>query len=92
MKLKCFHCSKPRCIFSAKKDTAYNAATKLLQQKLESIDFRYLCGDLIFDDDHPVGQVITQRQQLNCKSNVERAYCNHIERTLEVKDVCIHCG
>ena len=90
--VKCFHCRKPRCIFSAKKDTTYDAATKSLQQKLESIDFRYSCGDLFFDDYHPIGQVITQRQELNCESKAERAYYNHIKRALKVKDVCIHCG
>ncbi|KAL7552225.1 hypothetical protein ACHAWF_016995 [Thalassiosira exigua] len=90
--VKCFNCGKPRCIFATKKDDAYNEAAEALERKLESISFRYSCGDLIFDDDHPVGKVITQRQQLTCESKVERAYYNHDERALKVDDVCIHCG
>ncbi len=74
-----------------KKDNAYNKAAKALQQKLESISFRFLCGDLIFDDGHPIGKVITQRQQLTCESKIERAYYNHKERALKLEDVCIHC-
>lgn len=63
-----------------------------LQQKLEAIDFRYSCGDLVFDDDHPVSKVIGQRQNLTCESAVEKAYFNHKERALKLQDVCIHCG
>jgi hypothetical protein len=88
----CFHCNKQRCIFSREKGPEYKDAAVALQQKLESIDFRYSCGDLIFADNSAVGQVITQRQQLTCESRIEKAYYNTDERALDLTDICIHCG
>jgi hypothetical protein len=62
------------------------------QQKLESVSGRFSCGDLLFDDDHPLSKVIVQKQSLTCESQIEKAYYNKIERALKLKDLCIYCG
>ena len=59
---------------------------------MEGLDFRYSCGNLVFEDDHPVSKVLAQRQALNCKSRTENAYYNLEERALKLPDICIHCG
>ena len=80
--------------FSREKDsTESRDAAIAWQNKLESIDQRYSCGDLLFDDGHPVANIITQQQQLTCESPIEKAYYyNHAERALKLVDICIHCG
>ena len=91
--MRCYFCNKYRCFFSREKDSPeYREAVIAWQQKLESIDHRYSCGDLLFDDDHPVANIIAQRQQLTCESQIEKAYYNHAERALKLVDICIHCG
>ena len=91
--MKCYFCNKSRCFFSREKDSEeYHDAAIAWHQKLESIDHRYSCGDLIFDDDHPVASTITQRQQLTCQYKIEKAYYNNAERGLKLDDICIHCG
>ena len=59
---------------------------------MKSISFRYSCGDLVFDDDHPVSTVLGQRQAITCGSTIEKAYYNSKERALKLSDICIHCG
>ena len=88
----CFHCNKPRCIFSHEVNTEYFEAAKILRRTMESIS-GYSCGDLIFnDDDDPVSEVLAQRQNLTCKSKVEIAYYNVEGRKFETVPVCIYCG
>ena len=64
----CYHCNKARCFFSREINAEYEDAIKLWQQKMEAIDFRYSCGDLVFEDDHPVSKVLAQCQVLSCES------------------------
>eukprot|EP00956_Cyclotella_meneghiniana_P041453 scaffold227870_cov37-Cyclotella_meneghiniana.AAC.2 len=88
----CFHCNKPRCIFSRELDDEYYAAAKVLKRTMESIS-GYSCGDLIFDDNDPISDVLAQRQNLTCESKVETAYYNVDGRSSFVTvPVCIHCG
>ena len=89
----CYFCAKPRCIFACEKQSdEYRNAAKAWQQKLESIGERYLCGDLVFNDNEPTTMIITQRQQLTCQSRIETAYYNCIDRAVKLDDICIHCG
>ena len=87
----CFHCNKPRCIFSKELNTVYYQVSKVLKQRIESIS-GYSCGDLLFDDAHEISNVIAQRQQLTCESRVEVAYYNVDGRSFKTTPVCIHCG
>jgi hypothetical protein len=87
----CFHCMKRRCIFTVT-DADFSAARVALHQKLESVSGRYSCGDLLFDDSHPLSKVIVQKQSLTCESPIEKGYYNKQGRALSLKDVCIHCG
>ena len=88
----CYHCSKPRCFFSQSKNDEYRVAAKTLHANLEIISFRYSCGDLVFEDRHPVSNVIGQRQSLTCESQIEKSYYNLDERSLKLPDICIYCG
>ncbi len=63
-----------------------------LQQKLESVSHRYLCGDLLFDDNHHLSTILAQRKNLNCTSPIEKAYFKNSERRLKLKSICFHCG
>ena len=58
---------------------------------MESIS-GYSCGDLIFNDDDPISEVLAQRQNLTCESKVETAYYNVLGRKFETVLVCIYCG
>eukprot|EP00979_Chaetoceros_neogracilis_P001859 scaffold340_cov190-Chaetoceros_neogracile.AAC.7 len=87
----CFHCAKRRCVYTGVEQD-YLAARVAFQQKLESVSGRFSCGDLLFDDDHPLSKVIVQKQSLTCESQIEKAYYNKIERALKLKDLCIYCG
>ena len=87
----CYDCGKRRCMFSRKKDERYNEAVKRLQQKLESIDFRYTCGDLVSDDD-PLSDVLAQRQNMRCSTPMESAYYMNKDRDFKGQDVCYYCG
>ena len=58
---------------------------------MESISFRYSCGDLVFDDDHLVSKVLGKRVSLTCESPVEKAYYNDKGWALKLPDICIHC-
>ena len=89
--LKCYHCAKPRCIYSPV-DATYNAATTALQQKMESVSNRFSCGDLLFEDSHHLSKVLVQQQALTCESRIEKGYFNHKDRKLKLPDICIHCG
>ena len=44
----CYHCNKAHCFFAQEINAEYEDAIKLWQQKMEAIDFRYSCGDLVF--------------------------------------------
>ena len=60
--------------------------------KMESISFRYSCGDFVFDDDHLVSKVLGQRVLLPCESPVEKACYNGKGQALKLPDICIHCA
>ena len=87
----CFHCNKPRCMFSHDVNPEYFEAAKVLKRTMESIS-GYSCGDLIFNDDDPISEVLAQRQNLTCESKVETAYYNVLGRKFETVPVCIYCG
>ncbi len=87
----CFHCGKRRCIYSPT-DDGYIAAITALHQKLESVSGCYSCGDLLFDDGHPLSRVIVQKQNLTCETPIERGYYDNKERSLKLKPICICCG
>ncbi|KAL7550297.1 hypothetical protein ACHAWF_013536 [Thalassiosira exigua] len=87
----CYNCGKRRCIYSPT-DESYTAAITALHQKLESVSGRYSCGDLLFDDGHPLSRVIVQKQNLTCESQIEKGYYGNKERSLKLKPICIHCG
>ena len=62
---------------------------------MESVGYRYRCGDLLFGDG-PMSEVIIQKQSLTCESKIEPAYCNpkkaNERPNLMLKDICGHCG
>ena len=89
--LKCYHCAKPRCIYSPVEES-FNAAATALQQKMESVSSRFSCGDLLFDDTHHLSKILVQKQDLTCESRIEKAYFNHKDRKLTLPDICIYCG
>ena len=70
----------------------YLEARVVLQQKLESIARHFSCGDLLFDDSHYLSNILVQKQSLTCESNIEKGYYHNKDRSLKLKDVCIHCG
>ena len=74
--LKCFKCNKHRCYFSQSNNDDYESSVEILQFKMESISFRYSCGDLVFDDNHLVSTVLGQRQAITYESTIEKAYYN----------------
>ena len=90
--LKCFNCNKPRCYFSQSNNDEYEAYVEILQLKMESISLRYSCGDLVFDDDHPVSTFLGQHQAITCESTIEKAYYNIKQRALKLPDIYIHFG
>ena len=49
----------------------YKSTMAALQQKLESMSSCFLCGDLLFDDDHHLSKIILQRKALTCQSPTE---------------------
>ena len=87
----CHECGKGRGVY-APTDAAYYGARVALQQKLESVSHRFCCGDLLFDDDHPLSGILCQRQNLTCSSPMEKGYYNCPDRGLKLPDVCYHCG
>ena len=87
----CYECLKRRVVYAAT-DNAYYAARGALQQKLESVSHRFCCGDLLFDDNHPLSGILCQKQNLTCASPMEKGYYNCPERGLKLPDVCYHCG
>ena len=52
----------------------------------------FLCGDLLFDDDHHLSKVILQKKALTCKSSTEKGYYNNDGKILKLKLLCYHCG
>ncbi len=89
--VQCFHCGKRRCIYSPT-DAVYTPAIHALHQKLESVSYRYSCRDLFFNDDHPLSQVLVQKQNMMCETQIEKGYYNNVGRTMKLKSICIHCG
>ena len=61
--VNCFHCNKARCLYSLTGEE-YLEVSSELTRTLESIDYRFSCGDLIFPDEHPTGKIIVQRMNL----------------------------
>ena len=92
--LICYNCHKACCFFAKESNDEYVEASKALKLNMEDISFRYSCGDLVFNDDHPVSKVICQRRALNYEAEIEKAYYNSKERALKLPDICIciHCG
>ena len=68
------------------------ASVEILRFKMESISFRYSCGDLVFYNHHSVSTVLGQRQAITYESTIEKAYYNSKKRVLKIPDICIHCG
>eukprot|EP00956_Cyclotella_meneghiniana_P025642 scaffold53876_cov80-Cyclotella_meneghiniana.AAC.5 len=88
----CFHCNKARCLYSVTVE-AFLGASGELKRTMESIDYRYSCGDLIFPDGHPTSKIIGQRINLTCESPIEKSYYNVEGRTgFLTTPICIHCG
>ena len=87
----CYNCNKRRCMYSPKEEE-FATANLALRQKIESVSGYYSCGDLLFDDDHPLSKVIVQKQSLTCESQIEKGYYANANRSLKVKMICIHCG
>ena len=92
--LHCYNCHKPRCFFSRSHNDELDDAFEQWNDndKSEPVSFCYSCGDLVFDDDHPVSKVIGQRQALTCESPIEKAYYPSDEQALKVPQMCYHCG
>ena len=72
--LTCYDCGKRRCLYTVTGE-AWELNKKLVQQKMESVGYRYRCGDLLFGDG-PMSEVIIQKQSLTCESKIEPAYYN----------------
>ena len=89
--VKCYNCNKSRCVYSLELNDEYYKAARELAVRLESIS-GYSCGDLIFDDGHPISNVIAQKQQLTCDNKIEVAYYNVEGRSFKTAPICIHCG
>ena len=89
--LTCFSCGKRRCIFSKENGIDYKNASVALQQKYEYVSERFTCGDLLFPDNHPFSRLLAQRTNINCESQIEKAYFNVPVRGFKTQDVCIHC-
>ena len=87
----CYHCGKRRGIYLAR-DDEYIAAMTALQQKLESVSERLYCGDLLFDDSHPLSRVLVQKQRLTCESLIENGHYSVSKRRLKLKPISYHCG
>ena len=87
----CYECLKARGVYT-RNDETYYAAREALQQKLESVSHRFYCGDLLFDDDHPLGQTLCQKHNLTCTSPMEKGYYNCPVRALKLSDMCYHYG
>ena len=87
----CYECHKSRGIY-ARNNADYYAVKDTLQQKLESVSHRFCCGNLLFDDNHPLSAILCQRQNLTCSSPMEKGYYNCADRGLKLPDVCYHCG
>lgn len=87
----CFNCNKARCLYSTTVD-GFLGALGELKRTLESIDYRYSCGDLIFSDEHPTSKIIAQRVNLTCESMIEKSYYNVERRGLKTDPICIYCG
>ena len=91
----CYHCCKRRCIYSPSQEGYIQAqAARALKEKLESVSGRYSCGDLLFEDSDPLSKVLVQKLNLTCESQIEKGYYNNASdtRSLNLKDICIHCG
>ena len=89
--LTCYECLKVRVVYT-RNDEAYYAAREALQQKLEMVSHRFCCGNLLYDDDHPLSQILCQKQNLTCALPIEKGYYNCKDRSLKLPDVCYHCG
>ena len=63
-----------------------------LQQKLDSISTQLCCGDLLFDDNNPLSQVLVQMENPTCEAPIEAGYLNKADRTLILTDICFYCG
>ena len=59
---------------------------------MESIGYRYSCGDSIFPDGHPTSKIIAQRINLTCESPIEKSYYDVEGRGFLAAPICIHCG
>ena len=87
----CFHCNKARCLYSVTVP-AFLGASGELKRTMESIGYRYSCGDLIFPDGHPTSKIIAQRINLTCESPIEKSYYDVDGRGFLAAPICIHCG
>ena len=58
--ITCWECGKGGGVY-APMDAAYYEAKDALEQKLEPVSHRFCCGDLLFEDDHPLSRILCQR-------------------------------
>ena len=82
---------KAQCSYTTTEED-YKSAMTALQQKLESVSSCFLCGDLLFDDDHHLSKIILQRKALTCQLLTKKGYYNNNGRKLKLKSLCYHCG
>ena len=61
--IKRYECSKGLCVY-AKTDEGNWRNRAVLQQKLETVVEQFCCGDLLFDDIHPLSKVLLHQKQL----------------------------
>ena len=87
----CYLCGKRRCMY-ARLEEQWARARVALEQKLEMVGHRYCCGDLIFEDSHPMSKILVQRENISYLTRIEPGHYNVEKRHLKLKDVGIHCG
>ena len=94
-KFQCFtmyiDCVK-RCLLYSPTDHLYVNIKLAVQQRFESISERYTCGNILFDDSHPLSKVAIHKQSVIYVSPIENGYFVNKQRNLKLKPICYHCG
>ncbi|CAC5408779.1 unnamed protein product [Mytilus coruscus] len=86
--VKCYECTKPRCIYSKKKLTTREL--RGMSRILEKYD--YSCGADIIPEGDILQGVICVRMQLDCRSHIEFPYYADTNTVNVNKNICCHCG
>ena len=87
----CIDCVKC-CLFYSPADHLYTNTKLAVHQRLESISERYVCGNLLFDNSHHLGNMKVQKQSLTCVLSIEKVFCVNKQRSLKLKPTCHRCG